>query len=40
MLTPKFQKIFELMGKDMKLAGKRHSLTTIQVKEHAGIVWF
>lgn len=36
-LLPKFQKIFEQMGENIKLARKRRSLTTIQVAEQAGI---
>ena len=36
-LLPKFQKIFEQMGENIKLARKRRNLTTIQVAERAGI---
>ena len=36
-LLPKFQKILELMGENIKLARKRRNLTTIQVAERAGI---
>ena len=36
-LFPKYQKILEQMGENVKLARKRRSLTTIQVAERAGI---
>jgi Predicted transcriptional regulators len=36
-LLPKFQKILEQMGENIKLARKRRNLTTIQVAERAGI---
>ena len=36
-LLPKFQKILERMGENIKLARKRRQLTTIQVAERAGI---
>jgi transcriptional regulator with XRE-family HTH domain len=36
-LLPKFQKIIEKMGENIKLARKRRKLTTIQVAERAGI---
>jgi transcriptional regulator with XRE-family HTH domain len=36
-LLPKFQKILEQMGENIKLARKRRKLTTIQVAERAGI---
>lgn len=36
-LLPKFQKIMEKMGENIKLARKRRNLTTIQVSERAGI---
>jgi DNA-binding XRE family transcriptional regulator len=36
-LLPKFQKILEQMGENIKLARKRRHLTTIQVAERAGI---
>jgi len=36
-LLPKFQKILKQMGENIKLAGKRRNLTTIQVAEWAGI---
>jgi transcriptional regulator with XRE-family HTH domain len=36
-LLPKFQKILESMGENIKLARKRRNLTTIQVSERAGI---
>ena len=36
-LLPKFQKIAEKMGENIKLARKRRKLTTIQVAERAGI---
>jgi transcriptional regulator with XRE-family HTH domain len=36
-LLPKFQKIFEQTGENIKLARKRRNLTTIQVAERAGI---
>jgi len=34
---PKYQKILELVGENIKLARKRRKLTTIQVSERAGI---
>lgn len=36
-LLPRFQKILEKMGENIKLARKRRKLTTIQVAERAGI---
>ena len=36
-LLPKFQKMLEQVGENIKLARKRRSLTTIQVAERAGI---
>ena len=36
-LLPKFQKIFEQIGENIKLARKRRKLTTILVAERAGI---
>jgi DNA-binding XRE family transcriptional regulator len=36
-LFPKYQKILEKVGENIKLARKRRSLTTIQVAERAGI---
>jgi transcriptional regulator with XRE-family HTH domain len=36
-LFPKYQKILEQVGENIKLARKRRSLTTIQVAERAGI---
>ena len=36
-LLPKFQKILEEMGENIKLARKRRKLTTIQVAERAAI---
>ena len=36
-LLPKFQKILEKVGENIKLARKRRHLTTIQVAERAGI---
>ena len=36
-LLPKFQKMLERVGENIKLARKRRSLTTIQVAERAGI---
>lgn len=36
-LFPKYQKILEQMGENIKLARKRRSFTTIQVAERAGI---
>ncbi|MDX9882086.1 MAG: helix-turn-helix transcriptional regulator [Prolixibacteraceae bacterium] len=36
-LLPKFQKILEQMGENIKLARKRRNLTAIQVAERAGI---
>ena len=36
-LFPKYQKILEQMGENVRLARKRRSLTTIQVAERAGI---
>ncbi|WP_310587796.1 helix-turn-helix transcriptional regulator [Dyadobacter sp. CY312] len=37
MLLPRFAKIFEQLGENIKLARKRRKLTTIQVSERAGI---
>ncbi|WP_373496963.1 helix-turn-helix domain-containing protein [Aquiflexum sp.] len=36
-LLPRFQKILEQMGENIKLARKRRKFTTIQVSERAGI---
>ena len=36
-LFPKYQKILQQVGENIKLARKRRSLTTIQVAERAGI---
>lgn len=36
-LFPKYQKILETMGENIKLARKRRKLTTIQVAERAAI---
>ena len=36
-VLPRFQKILEQLGENIKLARKRRKLTTIQVSEHAGI---
>jgi len=36
-LLPKFQKLLEQMGENIKLARKRRNLTSIQVAERAGI---
>lgn len=36
-LLPKYQKIFEHLGENIKLARKRRKLTTEQVSERAGI---
>lgn len=36
-LLPKFQKILEQMGENIKLARKRRNLKAIQVSERAGI---
>jgi transcriptional regulator with XRE-family HTH domain len=36
-LFPKYQKILEQMGENIKLARKRRSFTTIQVAERAGM---
>ncbi|HAQ19017.1 MAG TPA: transcriptional regulator [Prolixibacteraceae bacterium] len=36
-LFPKFQRIMEQLGENIKLARKRRKLTTIQVAERAGI---
>lgn len=36
-LLPKFVKILEQLGENIKLARKRRKLTTIQVSERAGI---
>ena len=36
-LLPKFQKILDQLGENIKLARKRRKLTTIQVAERAGI---
>ncbi len=37
LLYPKYQKILEQMGENIKLARKRRKLTTIQTSERAGI---
>ena len=36
-VLPKFQRILEQMGENIKLARKRRKLTTIEVSERAGI---
>ena len=36
-LLPKFQKVIEQVGENIKLARKRRKLTTIEVAERAGI---
>lgn len=36
-VLPKFQKVLEQLGENIKLARKRRKLTTIQVAERAGI---
>jgi transcriptional regulator with XRE-family HTH domain len=36
-LLPKYQKMFEQIGENIKLARKRRKLTTQQVSERAGI---
>lgn len=36
-LLPKYQKVFEQLGENIKLARKRRKLTTEQVSERAGI---
>jgi transcriptional regulator with XRE-family HTH domain len=36
-LLPKYQRIFEEIGENIKLARKRRKLTTLQVSERAGI---
>ena len=36
-LLPKFQRMMERVGENIKLARKRRKLTTIQVAERAGI---
>ena len=36
-LFPKYQKVLEQLGENIRLARKRRSLTTIQVAERAGI---
>jgi len=36
-LLPKYQKVFEQIGENIKLARKRRKLTTEQVSERAGI---
>ena len=36
-LFPKYQKVMEQVGENIKLARKRRKLTTIQVSERAGI---
>lgn len=37
LLFPKYQKILEQLGENIRLARKRRKLTTIQVAERAGI---
>lgn len=37
LLFPKYQKILELVGENIRLARKRRKLTTTQVAERAGI---
>jgi len=36
-LLPKYQKVFDTIGENLKLARKRRKLTTEQVAERAGI---
>lgn len=36
-ILPRYQKIFEQMGENIKLARKRRKLTTEQVSERAGV---
>ena len=36
-IFPKFQKLLEQMGENIKLARKRRKLTSVQVAERAGI---
>lgn len=36
-LLPKYQKVFEKLGENLKLARKRRKLTTGQISERAGI---
>lgn len=36
-LLPKFQKVMEQVGENIKLARKRRKLTTVEVAERAGI---
>ena len=36
-ILPKYQKILDTLGENIKLARKRRKLTTIQVSERAGI---
>ncbi|MDA9335695.1 helix-turn-helix domain-containing protein [Flavobacteriaceae bacterium] len=36
-ILPKYQKILDRLGENIKLARKRRKLTTIQVSERAGI---
>ena len=36
-LFPKYQKVLEKLGENIRLAGKRRKLTTIQVAERADI---
>ena len=36
-LFPKYQKLFEQVGENLKLARKRRKLTMVQVAERAGI---
>lgn len=36
-ILPKYQKILDQLGENIKLARKRRKLTTIQVSERAGI---
>lgn len=36
-LLPKYQKVFEKLGENLKLARKRRKLTTAQISERAGI---
>ncbi|NKI27889.1 helix-turn-helix transcriptional regulator [Arenibacter sp. 6A1] len=36
-ILPKYQKVFEQLGENIKLARKRRKLTTEQVSERAGI---
>jgi transcriptional regulator with XRE-family HTH domain len=37
LLFPKYQRIFDILGENIKLARKRRKLTTLQVSERAAI---